>query len=77
MRIKQGGHNFPEPDIRRRFYRGFDNLFQLYLPRVDAAYLYDASVLPPQLVWKSDTGGETTIDETTWRSIIGQTKEVK
>ena len=77
MRVKQGGHNIPEPDIRRRFYRGLDNLFQLYLPRVDAAYLYDASVLPPQLVWKSDTGGETTIDETTWRSIIGQTKEVK
>lgn len=30
-RVRQGGHNVPEPDIRRRFRSGVRNLFQLYL----------------------------------------------
>lgn len=31
-RVKQGGHNVPEPDIRRRFQLGVRNLFQYYRP---------------------------------------------
>jgi predicted ABC-type ATPase len=49
-RVRQGGHNVPEPVIRRRFESGIRNLFQLYRPRLDVWWLYDASRLPPKVV---------------------------
>ncbi len=76
-RVKQGGHNIPEPDIRRRYTRGINNLFNLYLPRVDAAYVYNAAVLPPVAVWKSETGDETTIAAAAWQTIRRQAGEAK
>ena len=53
-RVRQGGHNVPEPVIRRRFESGIRNLFQLYRPRLDAWWLYDASRLPPKVVAEED-----------------------
>jgi predicted ABC-type ATPase len=49
-RVRQGGHNVPEPTIRQRFRSGIRNLFALYRPLVDSWWLYDASQLPPRLV---------------------------
>ncbi len=56
-RVRQGGHNVPEPVIRRRFESGIRNLFQLYRSQVDAWWLYDASRLPPAIVAQEE-GGE-------------------
>lgn len=55
-RVRQGGHNVPEHDIRRRYIAGQRNLFRLYRPRVDAWYLYDASHLPPDLIAGEEDG---------------------
>lgn len=49
-RVRQGGHDVPEADIRRRFDSGLSNFFRLYRPLVNAWWLYDASVLPPSLI---------------------------
>lgn len=49
-RVRQGGHDIPEPDIRRRYERGLKNCFHLYRSLVDGWYLYDSSQLPPQLI---------------------------
>jgi predicted ABC-type ATPase len=49
-RVRQGGHNVPESDIRRRYVSGLRNLFFLYRPIVDEWDLYDASKLPPTLI---------------------------
>jgi len=49
-RVAQGGHHVPSTDIRRRYYAGLKNLFQLYRPVVDDWYLYNAAQLPPELV---------------------------
>jgi predicted ABC-type ATPase len=49
-RVRQGGHNVPEPTIRQRFRLGIRNLFALYGPLVDSWWLYDASQLPPRLI---------------------------
>jgi predicted ABC-type ATPase len=46
MRVAAGGHDVPEPDIRRRFHRGLALLEQLYKPLVDEWYH-----------WYSDDGG--------------------
>jgi len=55
-RVRQGGHNVPEADIRRRFELGMRNLFQLYRPLLDAWWLYDASELPPTIIAKEEGG---------------------
>ncbi len=49
-RVKQGGHNIPEADIRRRYHAGVRNFFQHYSPRIDHWRIYNAMVTPPQLV---------------------------
>ncbi len=42
-RVKEGGHNI-EPDvIVRRYYKGIVNLFDIYLPIVDEAQIFDNS----------------------------------
>ncbi|MDR2196035.1 MAG: zeta toxin family protein [Gallionellaceae bacterium] len=40
-RVKQGGHDIPEPVIRRRFAAGLRNFHQHYRPAVDNWVLYD------------------------------------
>lgn len=42
-RVKQGGHNIPEEDIRRRYFRGLKNLLHLYLPIADSALVLNNS----------------------------------
>ena len=49
-RVQQGGHNVPPLDIRRRYWAGIKNLFQLYMPLLDRWLLYDASQSPPSLI---------------------------
>lgn len=49
QRVRQGGHNIPEPVIRRRFSRGLSNL-ESYKKVVDAWRVYDNSHEPPLLV---------------------------
>lgn len=42
-RVLEGGHNI-EPDvIERRYVRGIKNLFDIYLPIVDGAFIFDNS----------------------------------
>jgi predicted ABC-type ATPase len=63
-RVAEGGHNI-EPDvIERRYVKGIYNLFDLYMPIVDQASIFDNSVETPKLIAKkaSDTEIEI-IDE--------------
>ncbi|MEZ6097683.1 MAG: zeta toxin family protein [Pirellulaceae bacterium] len=69
VRVREGGHNIPEDVIRRRYRRGIDNLFKLYLPLVSDAYIYDGSRLPPELAWESIAGAEYEIDSPLWNAI--------
>ena len=49
-RVKEGGHNVPEPDVRRRFKRGLVNYQKLYRGIVDYYALFDNSSVEPKLV---------------------------
>jgi predicted ABC-type ATPase len=42
-RVRRGGHNIPEPDIRRRFDNSRLNLIHL-MPKLDALRVYDNSI---------------------------------
>ena len=55
QRVKQGGHDIPEPVIRRRFAAGLENFTQHYAAVVDAWALYDNSGDLPRLVdWRDN-----------------------
>jgi predicted ABC-type ATPase len=43
IRVKEGGHNIPENVIEKRFLKGINNLFQIYLPIVDLCLIFDNS----------------------------------
>lgn len=62
-RVRQGGHNVPEPIIRRRYETGLRNLFHLYRTEVDAWWLYNASQLPPMVIAQEEGGELTAHDE--------------
>ncbi|HVD99339.1 MAG TPA: zeta toxin family protein [Cytophagaceae bacterium] len=49
-RVAEGGHNI-EPDvIERRYVKGINNLFEIYLPIVDGALIFDNSKGEPDLL---------------------------
>jgi predicted ABC-type ATPase len=56
IRVKLGGHNIPEPVIRRRFEVGLKNFFNLYQPIVSSWGLYDNS-LPNQPLLIAEKAG--------------------
>ena len=49
-RVLEGGHNIPTDVIERRYKRGINNLFQIYLDIVDVALIYDNSYGEHQLI---------------------------
>lgn len=49
-RVRSGGHDVPEPDIRRRFSRSWINLETHYAPLADASWVFDVGGIRPILV---------------------------
>lgn len=43
IRVSEGGHNVESDVIERRYLRGIRNLFDIYLPIVDGALIFDNS----------------------------------
>lgn len=50
LRVRQGGHDIPEPVIRRRFQAGRENFLSLYKPLADAWRHYDNAGEEPLLI---------------------------
>lgn len=63
QRVNEGGHNIPEETIRRRYQKGIENFFHLFLPVVDHWMLYNNSDLEKMLVAFGSRGGYTCILE--------------
>jgi predicted ABC-type ATPase len=60
-RVQLGGHNVAEGAVRRRYFRGLRNFFQLYHPLADSWAIFDnSSVGNPVLV--AAGSGASTID---------------
>jgi predicted ABC-type ATPase len=70
-RVESGGHNVPEIDVRRRFGRTLRNLFTLYRPLIDTLHFFDNASVPPQLVFKDESGKTTISDATLYESLRG------
>jgi predicted ABC-type ATPase len=70
-RVRQGGHDVPEPIIRRRFSSGLRNLLSLYMHAVDGWQVYDNSEMTgPRLIASQVPGHEPVIaDASAWRHL--------
>jgi len=49
-RVKQGGHDVPKADVRRRFQRSWDNFWAIYRPMADVWTVYDNAGEKPKLI---------------------------
>jgi predicted ABC-type ATPase len=49
-RVRKGGHNVPEPIIRRRYTAGINNMFTIYRRLMDSWSLFDNSLELPYLI---------------------------
>ncbi|MGB3465469.1 MAG: hypothetical protein WBA74_09365 [Cyclobacteriaceae bacterium] len=49
-RVREGGHNIPEEVIERRYRNGINNLFEIYLPIIDGALIFDNSYGKHELI---------------------------
>lgn len=50
IRVSEGGHNIPNDVIARRYKRGIENLFKIYLPLCNDWAVFDNSDEIPQLI---------------------------
>jgi predicted ABC-type ATPase len=56
MRVRQGGHDIPEPTLRRRFAAGLRNFDQAYKTQVNTWVVYDNAGKEPTLLdWGENT----------------------
>lgn len=69
-RVRMGGHNIPEDTIRRRYERGLKNLFELYIPIVNAWSVRDTSFARSTEVARyTNATRERVFDEELWTKI--------
>lgn len=61
IRVSEGGHNIPDNVIERRYYRGIENLWHLYLPICDNTVLFDNSGKESIFVMQSEKSKEPQI----------------
>lgn len=54
IRVSEGGHNIEPEVIERRYIKGIKNLFDIYLPIVDGALIFDNSFGKHQLIAKKN-----------------------
>ena len=71
IRVLEGGHNIEENVIERRYYRGLVNLFQLFLPLVNDAMIFDNSADRPVLIAeKIENGSLVILDKTLYSKLL-------
>ena len=70
-RVKEGGHDVPDEDVRRRFSRGIHNFFKLYETLFDSWTVFDNSGTKPILIAKRRNGHREIFDEELFKSVHG------
>lgn len=63
-RVSKGGHNVAEHIVRRRYYEGIRNFFNIYAPIVDTWVLADNSITPREIIATGGMGVEADIHYT-------------
>ena len=69
-RVKKGGHNVPEKDIKRRFYRSISNFRKIYLPLADTWQIIYNGLKRPLEIAIGDKNSEQIMDEEYFRKLM-------
>jgi predicted ABC-type ATPase len=71
-RVRQGGHDVPEPVVRRRFAAGLKNFFSLYRGVADTWQMFDNSAKSgPRLIAAARAGqAPQVIDTGAWARLM-------
>ncbi|MCE7992086.1 MAG: zeta toxin [Roseivirga sp.] len=73
LRVSEGGHNIKEDIIRRRYTRGLENLFGLYLKNVDEWMVIDNSQEKHELMASGIEGSDRYISNwRKWTSFVAE-----
>jgi len=71
-RVQEGGHNIEPEVIKRRYYKGIQNLFEIYLPIVDDALIFDNSQGIHRLIArKTSPNGLEVVCKDTFNLLLG------
>ena len=77
-RVASGGHNIPPEIIKRRYFRGIQNLFKLYLPLVDNGLIMYNSADASQFIAQKFSNEEIEIiNPDLWALINKQKDEIE
>jgi len=74
QRVKDGGHNVPFVDIKRRFKRSRENFLKLYEPLCDSWLLFDNASGKPQEIAQQDQGCVKIINKEYYSSFMAPPK---
>ncbi len=74
-RVQRGGHQIPEPVVRRRFHKGIDHLFRLYRPLLDSWILFDNSETVPRMIVHEELGELQVFDDVLFTRVKRAVKE--
>lgn len=69
-RVSRGGHDVPEPVIRRRFDRSIENFFRYYSRLVDTWMLFDNSGASPALIASARNGRTSIINNKIYSALV-------
>ena len=77
-RVEAGGHDVPEPVIRRRFQKSLVNFDRLYRPVTTTWRLYDGSVVGgrPLIAHGSGQRAPVVMDQAKWLDIRTRIEEI-
>lgn len=77
-RVEEGGHDVPEPVVRRRFWKSLVNFDRLYRPGATTWRLYDSGAAGARpLIAHGATGrAPVVLDTATWQEIRKRVEEV-
>ena len=77
-RVKQGGHSIPRDVIKKRYYRGINNLINIYLNICDYCSVVDNSGTVPEVIAKIKNNSIQSIiihSESEWNKILAYEKK--
>lgn len=66
VRVSEGGHNIPKDVIARRYKRGIENLFKIYIPLCDDWIVFDNSQTDSEIIAKGNLSGKEIFENEKW-----------
>jgi predicted ABC-type ATPase len=72
-RVREGGHDVPIRDIRRRFYRSVANFFKLYQPFLNSWMILNNTGIRPALIARSASSKVVIFD----KELFGEIKKME